>query len=305
MIVGILGMTRQGKTTLTKRLIREPDRAIVVDPLGKLGHMGVAVRSVDEFKAYWRRNYGRRWKIVLQPGKIAPDVEPRQALAPFLRIARNVALGGEGFWVFVDEVDKFGNAFSADREIRAIADYGGNFGVSLAFNARRPACIDKTLCAQADTLYVFRTKEPRDVAYFRDVIGGELADKLPELKQFHALRCTGRGHDAVVIDVRDGGGSGGPERPPEGPDSPGEGGGGGGGILDASDSPAGGDADAPPANPFAGPTVVLTLKELAARFAYASPTKFRVALIDSGRLPVRRHGLRRFEVPLSSLPQAR
>lgn len=306
MIVGVFGMTGTGKTTLLKRLVERADRALIVDPLGKLGHLGVCIRTQREFKTYWRRQYHESWKIVLQPGKIAPKAAPREALAPFLGIAREAAVGSPPFWVFVDEVDKFGSAFSTDPEIRALADYGRNFGVSLAFVARRPACVDRTLTAQADTLYIFRTKEAVDLAYFRDVVGSAVALRLPGLAQFQALRCTGVGDDPALVDV-----GGAQDRavsaPAQGPQD----------ALRAPQSErvvsqASGGRPGPQSDSSTQTAsvelkgedcVVVGLGELAARFGYADTRKFRKLMLESGRLPSTRLTSRRYEVRKVDLPE--
>jgi hypothetical protein len=298
-------MTGTGKTTLLKRLVDHADRAIIVDPLGKLGHLGVCIPTPAEFKAYWRRQYHRKWKIVLQPGKIAPSATPREALAPFLRTAREAAVGSPPFWVFVDEVDAFGSAFAADPEIRALADYGRNFGVSLAFVARRPACVDRTLSAQADTLYLFKAKEPRDLEYFRDVVGAGVAARLPGLAPFQALRCTGVGDDAVLVDVRGPGGDGvsparsGPEDPLRAPQPEGA-------VPEASGSQGGPQSDSSTQKPSVElrgeDCIVVGLGELATRFGYADTRKFRKLMLETGRLPARRLTSRRWEVRKVDLP---
>lgn len=305
MIVGIFGMTGTGKTTLLKRFVERADRAIIVDPLGKLGYLGVCVSTVSEFKAYWRRQYNDHWKLILQPGKIAPRAAPREALAPFLRIAREAAIGSPPFWVFVDEVDKFGTAFSTDPEIRALADYGRNFGVSLAFVARRPACVDRTLTAQADTLYIFRTKEAVDLAYFRDVVGSAVALRLPGLGPFQALRCTGVGDDPVLVDVRGDNDRAvsasvarsedrlrAPQPKPV--------------DLEASASPPGSLVDSRTQTASVElkgeDCVVVGLGELAERFGYADTRKFRKLMLETGRLTARRLTSRRWEVRKVDLP---
>lgn len=306
MIVGVFGMTGTGKTTLLKRFVERAHRAIIIDPLGKLGHLGVCIPTAREFKTYWRRQYHKSWKIVLQPGKIAPKAAPREALAPFLRTAREAAVGSPPFWVFVDEVDKFGTAFSTDPEIRALADYGRNFGVSLAFVARRPACVDKTLTAQADTLYLFKAKEPRDLDYFRDVVGAGVAARLPGLAPFQALRCTGVGADPVLVDVRGAGAQAAsaseslsevalsaPQRQ--------------GVVPEASASPGGPQGDSGTQTPSVelrgDECVIVGLGELAARFGFSDTRKFRKLMLESGRLPSRRLTERRYQVRKADIVQ--
>lgn len=303
MIIGIFGRTGTGKTTLLKRIARQADRAIIVDPNNKLGHLGVCVRSVAEFKGYWRRQFDERWRIVLQPSKIDPDKRPRDVLAPFVMLAFSVARGGcPQFWVIVDEVDTFGSAGSPDNNLRAVVDRGRNFGISFAFAARRPACVDRTLTSQCSTVYLFQAQEKVDIVYFREVCGDEVASRLPNLSPFFAVRKAGKEIELVAISPE--GVEAAPAKPHSAPETAEQGAPRPvvGGQCAHSAIPAGAqNADPMPAMPE-GPKMVLTLAELAAAFGYADPHKFRLAVLDTGRVWHRRISRSRIEVLASDIP---
>lgn len=295
MIVGIFGETQMGKTTLLKRLVRSKrmHRVIIIDPLGKLGHLGVCPSSLAEFKRYWKQQRNGNWKLVLQPGRIDDTKPARQVLDPFIAVAMKAAKQGvPRFWVVVDEVDRLGKI---DAEIRAVADYGGNYGISLVFVLRRPACVDRTLTAEASALYVFRTTEGVDLDYFKGLFGRDALQRLPRLPLYHALRWTGVGKPVDLVTVDPTGASeshAAPGAAPKGvpPSTPAE---------EAAAAPAAAPGEAPlhPSD-----CVVMGLKDLAGRFGYQSPQKFRKAILDSGRIAYRRLSHRSFMVRASDLP---
>jgi hypothetical protein len=316
MIVGVFGKTRMGKSTALKALIRRAPRVLLLDPLGKLGHLGVCVETLDEFKTYWRRQFKGGWRIVLQPDRLAvtPEVEElirrrkpatailREKFRPYLALASKVAKdGAPPFLVAVDEVDKFGSAWSADPQVRAVADYGGNFGVSLVFAARRPACVDKTLCAMCSTLYLLRITEPVDLDYFADVIGRKTAMRLPLLERFQALSCTGTGESPSLVTIR-------PEgltAPATDPPAP--------AMAPHREKPRLQDPDTPieentamdPAQTGAvdlSECEILTLSEAAHRFKFQRPHDFKLALLDSGEIWHRRLGRSRWAFRKTDLP---
>ena len=295
MIVGIFGETGSGKSTLLKRLAasKQIRRAIIIDPLGKLGHLGVCVKSIAEFKRYWRKQAARDFRIIIQPGVLQPNTSPREVLAPFLHIALKAAQqGARPFWIIIDEVDRFGKI---DSEIRAVADYGRNFGVSLVFVLRRPACVDRTLTAQADTLYHLRATEEVDLDYFTHVVGKQTAARLPALANFEAIRWTGAGKDVELVMFAPTGASqshGTPGAAPEAVPSS---------AIAAERAPA---PEGPPGEAELRPAdcVIMGLKDLAGRFGFGCPQKFRKAILDSGRIAHRRLTKRAFMVRKSDLP---
>ncbi|KKL55885.1 hypothetical protein LCGC14_2250930 [marine sediment metagenome] len=317
MIVGIFGKTGMGKSTALKELIRRAPRVVVLDPLGKLGHLGVCVESLDEFKGYWRAQFTGGWKIILQPARLAdtPEVVALKAarkpgpvilraqFAPYLELAGDVAKRGcPPFLVAVDEVDAFGSAFAADPAVRGVADYGRNFGISLAFAARRPACVDRTLTSQCSTLYVFRITEPRDLEYFGDVIGRQAAAKLPSLARFHALCWRGSGTEATIVSVM-----------PQGAESTAAEISPGSAIAPDVEKPRLQDPNPPiEENTATPPTqtgpvdlsecVILTLSEAATCFKFSRPHDFKVALLDSGELWHRRLARSRWAFRKADLP---
>jgi len=56
----------------------------------------------------------------------------------------------------------------------------------LLTGCRRPAEISRNITAGANRLYLFRTQEPRDIEYFRSIIG-DRAFELMDVPQYSGL----------------------------------------------------------------------------------------------------------------------
>lgn len=84
----------------------------------------------------------------------------------------------------LDEAD----AFSLDQAplFDWLVRYGRNRNVDLLTGCRRPAEISRNITAGANRLYMFRTQEPRDIEYFRQVFG-DRAFELMEVEPYSGL----------------------------------------------------------------------------------------------------------------------
>jgi DNA helicase HerA-like ATPase len=71
-----------------------------------------------------------------------------------------------------------------DAGVENLIRYGRHQDVELIGISRRPAEVNRDLTANANEIYIFRTHEPRDIAYFREILGSDVADSLPSLPKF-------------------------------------------------------------------------------------------------------------------------
>ena len=90
-----------------------------------------------------------------------------------------------GGTLVLDEADAFSSAEAPcfDEAIR----YGRNRDISIITGCRRPAEISRNVTAGCDVAYCLVTHEPRDIEYYRDFLGDDLAFKLPELPPHHGI----------------------------------------------------------------------------------------------------------------------
>lgn len=101
------------------------------------------------------------------------------------------ALVLDGGALVVDECDRWIGQHPKEGWVEQV-ERGRHYGVSMLLATRRPARVWRTATANADTIYAFRTNEPRDVAYLRDYAGPESETMLQRLGRFEWLKYDAR-----------------------------------------------------------------------------------------------------------------
>lgn len=160
---------------------------IILDVLGNFqgyeheNQEWIDTQSISEalasLKAYCEKPSESSGIIVLQTGDLDNAID-------FICSALWKIHGGT---LVLDEADAFSTNMSEapcyDEAIR----YGRNHGIDMVIGCRRPAEISKNLTAAADRVYVFVTREPRDLDYFSEFLGDEIALQLPRLPPHHGI----------------------------------------------------------------------------------------------------------------------
>lgn len=175
MLVCIFGKRGAGKTTLIRQTLGSCQGPVVVaDILGnyvqkknekgeKIGPKFTECESlsagIDAINS-WLQNPKEENKIIIVK---APDPD---LTVDFLSSVLWEA--GRGTLV-LDEADGF--SLDAAPCFDWLVRYGRNRNVDLLTGCRRPAEISRNITAGANRLYLFRTQEPRDIEYFRSIIG--------------------------------------------------------------------------------------------------------------------------------------
>ena len=168
-IICIFGKRGSGKSTLAKRFLQEKRRVIVFDPLGEysgeqFSHLGELLARIRNRKSFF---------VVYRP---------RDARAEFPWLAR-IAYEVGSLWLVAEEISWAISPAKMPEPVEVLIRYGRHRDVDLLGISRRPAEVNRDLTANANEIYIFRTHEPRDIAYFRSIIGSD-ADTLPNLAPF-------------------------------------------------------------------------------------------------------------------------
>jgi hypothetical protein len=174
------GRRGSGKTTSIRAAIPEMKKPVfVLDVLGNYtgyssdGKDWIDVESAKEAlvaaKEYFENPCEQSGIIVIQTGDL--DQTADFLCSALWRISGGTLVADEGDVLSPSECPCF------DEAIR----YGRNRGIDMVFGCRRPAEISKNVTAGADIVYILNTTEPRDIEYYRDYLGDELAFRLPKL----------------------------------------------------------------------------------------------------------------------------
>ena len=177
-IICIFGRRGTGKTYLAHKLISGKRRVLVFDPLGQFKGER-EFRTIPELARHCLENRLREDKV--KP--FALIYRPRQARAEFPFIAR-VACEVGALCLLAEEISWAISPARMDPAIENLIRYGRHQDVELIGISRRPAEVNRDLTANANEIYIFRTHEPRDIAYFREILGSSVADSLPALAKF-------------------------------------------------------------------------------------------------------------------------
>ena len=92
-----------------------------------------------------------------------------------------VALAMKNIYIIVEELDQFSTSFKTPIEFQKLIKYGRHYGINLIGISRRPSEVSRLFTSQCTRFVIFNQREPRDVTYFRSIIG-EWAEHLPTLQ---------------------------------------------------------------------------------------------------------------------------
>jgi hypothetical protein len=184
----IFGKRGCGKSNLAKSMIEQDvNRYIVFDTIGEYTS-GVVVEDLTELKQLWHKVYRRPFKLIYQP--LDPDAE-------FPVIAELVWQCGN-LTFLIEEVDRYARPLAMCNAFKEIIQRGRHRNIAIIGVTQRPHGVDRLLTSQAKRMFIFNTTEPRDVDYFKDVIGDQAATKIAELKQYEFVEWQD-GHDELLI----------------------------------------------------------------------------------------------------------
>lgn len=190
MLVCVFGKRGAGKTTTIAHALQHCQGPVVVaDILGNYKNkknekgeiIGPKMTECDSLSEginainSWLANPKEETKIIVIK---APDPD---VTVDFLSSVLWEA--GRGTLV-LDEADGF--SLDAAPCYDWLVRYGRNRNVDLLTGCRRPAEISRNITAGANRLYLFRTQEPRDIEYFRSIIG-DRAFELMDVPQYSGL----------------------------------------------------------------------------------------------------------------------
>jgi len=186
MFTAVFGRRGSGKTTLIRAMIPKLKKPVVIlDVLGNFqGYESGGKEWYDatstkdallEIRSFLQKPQEHSGIISLQTGDIDNSID-------FLCSALWKIHGGT---LVLDEVDSISisDAPCFDEAIR----YGRNHAIDVVTGARRPAEVSKNITAAADRVYCFATREPRDIEYYREFLGDDLAFQIPKLPQWHGI----------------------------------------------------------------------------------------------------------------------
>ena len=151
---------------------------LYLDTLCKDYTNGVIVETLDELRTFWLSCYRSNFRIIYRPTEKPQTIFP--AVCDLVFLAKDMTF-------VVEECDTFFSGRETCDEFENVIRRGRKEGIELICVTQRPVGFGRMLTSQIDDFYIFRAKEPPDLRYFRDRLGVEVADQLPDLPRYHYL----------------------------------------------------------------------------------------------------------------------
>lgn len=177
-VIFVSGQRGSGKTHWVKNFIRSQGRFLVYDALGE--YEGIP-RFEDEAALldYCKANQGEGFfEAVLDP------LDPTDELT--FHFFCEIAATFKNLYVIIEEIDLHATPYSIPGQLQRLIKYGRHSGINILGVSRRPAEVSRLFTSQATRFVLFRQIEPRDITYFRSIIGSQ-AEMLPGLELYDFL----------------------------------------------------------------------------------------------------------------------
>lgn len=175
----IFGQRGSGKSYLAKQLIQAERRYLIFDTMSEY-NQGVVFESEDheKFCYFWRQTYRGNFRLIYRP------LQPQQQIDAIA----DLVFGCGDMLFLIEEIETYCSAYQISDELAAIVQRGRHKNISLVGIAHRPNNINRLLTSQAKEMYVFATREPRDVDYLKMLLGQEIEPILAKLEKYQYVK---------------------------------------------------------------------------------------------------------------------
>lgn len=166
-----------------------------IDPLGD-NEFGAEIAWDDLPKIDRPGSSGYHYRVNLMRRAGIEDLDEQATkLFRFILLAAEKRNLPRPFTIYVDEADRFGNAYWNDRSLKYLANYGRHWEVSFIVNARRYAAIPKDWTSQSDVIILGPSVDI--IADGRVVMGLIGRDRMKEWENLERYQFIGKGLDGI------------------------------------------------------------------------------------------------------------
>ncbi|MBA7519572.1 hypothetical protein ES705_11651 [subsurface metagenome] len=175
-VLFISGQRGSGKSYWTKRYLAKIPRAIIYDALSEYD-ADKTFYDVEDLVDFLIADRARPSFFSVSLDSIYESDFP---------VFCRAALACENVHIVIEEIDLFSSPTYTPPELLKLLKYGRHWGIQIIGISRRPAEVSRHFTANANRFVVFYQHEPRDLAYFRSIVGSE-ADKIQQLTDHQFL----------------------------------------------------------------------------------------------------------------------
>lgn len=178
----VFGIRGSGKTVKVRNLIKDTRRLLVVDTKGNDYFEGVSFHSLAELKKFWLKVYSGDFRLIYKPP--GGDAETIEDIAEICTLS----LACENMTLVVEELNIIFDEKRPPTELNKMIFSGREPGIELIGVAQRPFGFERKFTSQAKEFYVFYSREPGDVRFFKQSLGNEAALSICTLEQYQYLK---------------------------------------------------------------------------------------------------------------------
>lgn len=177
----VIGKRGSGKSWLVKFLTRDSKRLVVYDIMSEYTD-GVTFEDTEkkELGDFWRQVYKQDFRIVYRPMQTKTEIE---WLAEAIYTLGNLTF-------IVEEIDSICTAWEIPQWMQAIIQRGRHRNIEMIGVTPAPFGIHRDLTRQAKDIFVFKTNEPRDMQYLRQLLGESIEEKLTALEPYQFIHWS-------------------------------------------------------------------------------------------------------------------
>jgi len=176
-IVALVGRKGSGKSTLVAEIVREWDRALIVDTMNEYGRgIGATVFYGDAYvPAIVEASRQRRFRFSLRGLEYDEVLEALEGAATLRQLL-----------VVVEEASAYMKAQQIPWPIAQLVRMGRHRGISQLYVAQRPSMLHLDVISQADVIVSFQQHARRDV---ETLVGhvGDVAERVRDLARFELI----------------------------------------------------------------------------------------------------------------------
>ena len=176
----VLGKRGSGKTVKVNKLLQLSNRIIFLDTTGHDYNDGVIFYDLADLKKFWLRCYRQNFRLIYRP---------LDAEAEFPELCRLV-IECKNLSFVVEELDIYCPQGRTCSEFFEIIRRGRHHDIELIGVSQRPHGFGRDITSQADEFYIFNTREPKDLQYFKEHLGEYVAEQIGKLQQYEHVKAV-------------------------------------------------------------------------------------------------------------------
>lgn len=174
-------------------LQKDQSRVLYCDTTGHDYDDGVVFYNLADLKKFWLSVYRKSFRLIYRP---------LDAEAEFPELCKLV-IECKNLSFVVEELDIYCRQGKTCQEFYEIIRRGRHHDIELIGVSQRPHGFGRDITSQAKEFYIFNTREPKDIQYFKEYFGEYLVSQVEQLKQYEYVKAMDPFNDSDITIAKD------------------------------------------------------------------------------------------------------